>query len=77
LISRERTIRVGRRVRIHSDDDGEEELSIVPPDDADATMGHVSLDSPVGGALIGRAVGESVEVRTPGGVRVVTVVAVS
>jgi transcription elongation GreA/GreB family factor len=72
----EGTVHLGRRVRIHSDD-GEEELSIVPPYDADAAGGYVSMDSPLGGALIGRAVGEAIEVRTPGGVRVVTVVAVS
>lgn len=75
-MSGERTIRVGRRVRIHSDD-GLEELSIVPPGDADAAVGYVSLDSPLGGALIGRREGDEVQVRTPGGLRVVTIVAVS
>ena len=76
MIPGERTIHVGGRIRIHSEY-GEEELSIVPPDDADAAGGYVSTDSPLGGALIGRTVGEEIQVRTPGGVRVVTVVAVS
>ena len=40
---------------------------IVGPDEADARRGHVSAHSPVGRALLGREVGDSVEVERPGG----------
>jgi transcription elongation GreA/GreB family factor len=68
-------IRPGSLVRLR-DEDGVEELSIVPPEDADASMGRVSMDSPIGRALLGRLPGEHVQVSTPGGVRVLTVLAV-
>jgi transcription elongation GreA/GreB family factor len=68
-------VRVGARVRVHSDD---EELmyTIVEPAEASAGAGRVSSESPVGRALLGRAVGELVAVRAPGGRRVLRIVAI-
>jgi len=40
---------------------------IVGPDEADPRRGRVSAHSPVGRSLLGREVGESVEVDRPGG----------
>jgi len=40
---------------------------IVGPDEADPRRGQVSAHSPVGRALLGREVGDSVEVERPGG----------
>jgi transcription elongation factor GreB len=40
---------------------------IVGPDEADPRRGQVSAHSPVGRALLGREVGDSVEIERPGG----------
>jgi transcription elongation factor GreA len=69
------TIQVGSRVRLH-DLEGEADYSLVGPEDADPFTGLVSAESPLGQALLGRSAGDSVSVRAPGGVRVVTVVAI-
>lgn len=51
--------------------DREEEItySLVMSEDADADRGLISTTSPIGKALINRAVGDEIEVRTPNGVR--------
>lgn len=69
------TIHVGSRVLVH-DQDGEADLSLVGPEDADPFAGLVSSASPLGQALLGRSAGDRVSVRAPGGVREVTVVAI-
>lgn len=68
-------IRVGSRVRIQ-DEDGDALFEIVDPADADALAERVSVDSPIGRALLGRHVGDLVRFRAPGGVLTVTVVEV-
>ncbi len=40
---------------------------LVGPAEADITVGKISAQSPVGNALMGRAVGEQVTAQTPGG----------
>lgn len=42
---------------------------IVGVDEADVSRGMISFSSPIGRALIGRSVGDEVQVRTPGGLR--------
>lgn len=69
------TVRVGSRVLVH-DQDGDADLSLVRPEEADPFAGRVSAASPMGQALLGRAAGDRVSVRAPGGVREVTVVAI-
>jgi len=50
------------------DEDGERKCyRIVGPDESDADRGHISLDSPVAKALMGKTVGDEVEVRRPRG----------
>ncbi len=61
------TVGVGSRVRVCWED-GECELYVlVGPPEVDLQTGRISYESPVGGALMGRREGESVEVMTPGG----------
>jgi transcription elongation GreA/GreB family factor len=66
---------IGSCVRVR-DDDGERELTIVEPADADARSGRVSVESPLGHALMGHAAGDSVAVRAPAGGRAVSIVEV-
>lgn len=68
-------IRVGSRVRVR-DVDGDEELSIVTPDEVDVARGFISMDCPLSRALLGHVAGELVSVRAPGGVRAVTILSV-
>ena len=50
------------------DDEGERKCyRIVGADESDADRGHISLNSPVAKALLGKAVGDEVEVRRPRG----------
>lgn len=44
-------------------------ITLVLPHQADAATGRVSVISPVGRALLGRNVGESIEVQLPNGTR--------
>jgi transcription elongation factor GreA len=69
----EREVRLGSTVRVR-DAFGDEEHTIVSVREADATQGRISVDSPVGRALLGRRPGDRVEVQTPGGCRMLTVV---
>jgi transcription elongation factor GreB len=49
---------------------------IVGPDEFDREPGYVSMDSPLGRALLGRRVGDELEVRLPGGVLAVCIAAI-
>jgi transcription elongation factor GreB len=60
------------------DEEGEEATyQLVGKDEFDAAAGRISLDSPLGKALLGKRVGESVTVRRPRGDTEVTVVAIA
>jgi transcription elongation GreA/GreB family factor len=67
---------LGSRVRVR-DSEGEHEHTVVARATVDAPPGCVSVDSPVGSALLGRRPGEQVQVQTPGGIRHLTVVHVA
>ena len=59
------------------DDDGEEvEYRIVGPDEFDAATGYISMDSPLGRALMRKALDDEVKVELPGGVKTYEIVAV-
>ena len=63
------TVSVGCRVRVYDAEFDEElEYSIVGSIEADSLNYKISNESPVGAALIGRKVGETVEVETQAGV---------
>ena len=69
------TVKIGSLVRVQGHD-GEEEFTIVGGEEADAMLMRISMESPLGMALLGRAAGEQVNVRAPGGLRAVTILSI-
>jgi len=64
------TITFGTSVMVADEDtDEESEYAIVGPYEADLSKGLISTSSPIAKALIGKRVGDSVEVTTPRGVK--------
>jgi transcription elongation factor GreA len=59
----------GATVHLIDEDDKPIKYQIVGQTEADARVGRISYNSPLGRALIGRSVGEDVEVTTPSGDR--------
>ena len=60
-------VKIGSRVTV-TDESGEEELyTIVGSAEADPRRGFISNESPVGRALLGKKIGERVDVVAPGG----------
>lgn len=64
------TVKFGATVVV-VDEDTEEEKSyqIVGDQEADVKAGRISISSPIARALIGKAVGDAIEVNAPGGAR--------
>ena len=54
-------------VTIADEHDKEATYQIVGVDEVDVSAGRISFSSPIGRALIGRRLGDEVEVKTPGG----------
>ena len=59
----------GATVTVLDDADKAQRYQIVGQTEADARQGRISYDSPLGRALIGKTVGEEVEVTVPSGDR--------
>ena len=60
----------GATIEIYDADNDEEfEYRIVGRLEADAKIGKISFNSPIGKALLGRSTGDEVQVQTPRGVR--------
>ncbi len=65
----------GSRVTVEDVDAGEaRSYEIVFPEEVDAAKGQISLSSPLGRALVNKAVGDEVEVHTPAGRRTYQIV---
>lgn len=60
------TVALGSRVTLHIEGDKVEYL-LVDENESDITAGKVSSTSPIGEALLGKAVGDEVDVVTPSG----------
>lgn len=58
-------IRFGAMITLHSSSEGQVDYRIVGVDETDAARGFISIDSPVAMALLGKTVGDSVEVELP------------
>jgi len=64
------TVKFGATVKIVDEETDEEKTyQIVGDQEADVKKGKISISSPIARALIGKAVGDSVEVAAPGGAR--------
>jgi transcription elongation factor GreA len=63
------TVGLGSSVAVEDEGGREHSYLIVTPIEADAASGLISLESPVGAALLGRRTGESVSVPVPRGQR--------
>jgi transcription elongation factor GreA len=71
-------VKFGATVTLADEETDEEQtFQIVGEDEADVTSGRRSVTSPLARALIGKSVGESVEVSTPRGAKAYEVVTVA
>jgi transcription elongation factor GreA len=71
-------IKFGATVRLVDEDTDEEKTyQIVGEPEADLETGRLNIKSPLARALIGKEVGDSVEVKTPGGERSYEVLSIS
>ncbi len=73
-----KTIKFGATVTLVDEDTEEEKTyQIVGDAEADVKEGRISISSPIARALIGKSVGDSVEVTAPGGARAYEVLQVA
>ncbi len=71
-------VRFGARVTIVDEEtEDEKTYRIIGAYEADMKNGSISISSPLARALIGRTVGDTVEVPAPGGARLVEITALS
>ncbi len=62
---------------VDEDTDEKTKYQIVGPDESDISNGRISVSSPLARALIGKSVGDSAEVSTPGGTKAYEIVKVA
>ena len=71
-------VKFGATVKLSDEDTDEERLyQIVGDQEADPKAGRISISSPIARALIGKEVGDSIEVNAPGGARGFEILSVS
>ncbi len=70
-------VQLGSKVRIRDEEGHEEEWTLVGSAEAEPRRGRISNESPVGQALLGRRVHETVEAQTPAGTMRLTILGVS
>ncbi len=63
-----KAVQLGSSVTVTAQDGREEHYTIVGPAEADPRDGRISNESPVGRALLGKRVGEKVQVTVPKGI---------
>ena len=69
---------IGAKVEmVNLDNEKKVEYRLVGPDEADPVAGFISVSSPVGKALLGRSVGDIVEMRVPAGTLKYKITAIS
>lgn len=67
---------LGSRVTLDPGDGQRFAVELAGPDRVDAAKGRISVDSPMGAALLGRRKGETVRFHAPAGYRTVTLTAI-
>lgn len=60
------SVQIGSTIEVESKR-GKETFTIVGSEEADPLLGKISNESPMGRAFLGRAAGDAVEIKTPGG----------
>ncbi len=72
------TVKFGAHVKLVDEDTDEEKTyQIVGDQEADVKEGRISISSPIARAMIGKAVGDSIEVNAPGGSKAYEILAVN
>lgn len=66
----------GAWVTLEDDNGGEVEYRIVGPDEFDPSKGYISMDAPLGRALLRKAIDDEVKVEVPGGTKTYYIVKV-
>lgn len=66
----------GAWVELEADDGARSRYRIVGPDEFDMSPGYISMDSPLGRALLRKALDDEVSVETPGGSCIYAIVAI-
>ena len=59
------------------DTDDEFKIRLVGPDESNADNGDISVLSPLGRALIGKEPGDEIQVKTPGGLRLLEIIEIN
>ncbi|VVT11077.1 transcription elongation factor GreA [Rhizobium sp. EC-SD404] len=72
------TVKFGATVKLVDEDTEEEKTyQIVGDQEADVKDGRISISSPISRALIGKSVGDSIEVNAPGGSKAYEILAIN
>jgi transcription elongation factor GreB len=71
-----RRVFFGAWVQLEAEDGTQARYRIVGPDEFDMAPGYISMDSPLGKALLRRRIDEEISVETPGGSRLYLIVAI-
>jgi len=72
------TVKFGATVKLVDEDTEEEKTyQIVGDQEADVKEGRISISSPISRALIGKSVGDSIEVNAPGGSKAYEILAIN
>jgi len=66
----------GAWVQLEAEDGARSRYRIVGPDEFDMAPGYISMDSPLGRALLRRRIEEEVTVETPAGSRIYAIIAI-
>jgi transcription elongation factor GreB len=71
-----RRVFFGAWVQLEAEDGTQSRYRVVGPDEFDMAPGYISMDSPLGKALLRRRIDEEITVETPGGSRLYVIVAI-
>jgi transcription elongation factor GreB len=71
-----RRVFFGAWVQLEAEDGTHSRYRVVGPDEFDMAPGYISMDSPLGKALLRRRIDEEITVETPGGSRLYVIVAI-